>query len=1512
MSNHDVEDIYELSPLQQGMLFYAIYEPDSRAYFEQTTVPYYGELDVRRFALAWQRLTERHTVLRTSFHWEHIDKPVQVVHRSVKIPIDQQDWSNTPRLGQMRRLAAYLERDRNVRFDITRAPLMRLAVIRLAHDEFRIVSSLHHILLDGWSYQLLEEELWAWYEAIGENREPKLETVRPYGDYIAWLQQQDLTKAEAYWKRSLKGLPSPTTFSAVYREDYAEVPLDGELEYGSYEVKLGESSSAALQELARRHHLTLNTVIQGAWAILLNRYCGEDDVVYGMVVSGRPATLAGVESMVGLFINTLPMRARVPPEASLIPWLKSLQMQQLEMRQYEYTPMMEIQRWIDLPSRAALFDSIAVFENLPLMKTEGIPLEEESIELSAAGDAAEAAPPEGTNYALCLLAIPDSSLVFGFYYQQRLLSATTIEGIGRHLLTLLENIAANPNRRLGELPVLSEAEHRRLLEEWNATAKPLPSNRAVASLFEDQALAMPNAPAFLCNGRTLEYGELNREANRLAHRLRALGVQPEVIVAICLERSLEFTVALLAVWKAGGAYLPLDPAYPLERLVFMLQDSAARVLITEGHFSHLFPNVPANVVWLDRDADSADGDCDAQNLACSTTPADLAYVIYTSGSTGRPKGVAVEHGQILNRLHWMWRRYPFAAQEVGCQRTALNFVDSLWEFLGPLLRGVPTVIIPESVLHDSRAFLRELAAHHVTRLWIVPSLLEVLLDAASDLSESLSALQFWVSSGEPLSALLLERFQRTLPNAVLYNLYGTSEVWDATWYDPCESREKLIRVPIGRPIDNVQTYILDSQHRPVPVGVPGELCVGGLGVARGYLNLPELTNEKFIPSPFQLGTRLYRTGDMARYRPDGDIEFLGRSDHQVKIRGTRVELSEVEAAIQQYPEVRQAVVLARENAAGDLRLLAYVVLNSNQNGAPERSAAEAERIAQWCEIWNSTFTQISSEKNDAEDFTGWVSSYTGAPIPADEMREYLGHLARKVLALAPNSVLDIGCGTGALLSCIAPHVRRCLGTDFSAEALARCERRLGTGAHHGITLSNRAADDFSGFEPGCFDVIVLNSVAQYFPSLEYLTRVLECALGKLAAGGRIFLGDIRNLLLLEAFHTSVELHRAAPSLALAELRHRVERRVAEDEQLAVDPAFFLHLPRRLPQITHVQIEPKRGRYRNEFTRFRYDVTLRTSGLPADDCARVWIDWQSSKPDASAIRQMLRDDPEFVEIKRIRSAAFAADSGLCSSLMTADCTTVDQWRRTLAEQDDRGGVDLETLWSLTDELPYRLQLNWSGPVAPDSYDALFSRTDPIPAPPGECLGYAAETASIEARRFANEPLGSMSRARLTRDLRGFLRNRLPDYMIPSIFCVRSSLPLTPNGKVDRAALPEPETAHTASEKRYVAPRTRTEESLARIWQDVLAIANVGVDDNFFDLGGHSLTATRLLSRVRDFFRIDLPLRTIFDCPTIAALAETVEAAGESQVDRGMGPIRPVQRRAYTAVVDAAGRLNSAGT
>jgi amino acid adenylation domain-containing protein/non-ribosomal peptide synthase protein (TIGR01720 family) len=923
-----IEDVYPLTPMQQGMLFHTLLSPGSGVYFEQLVCRLRAPFDAAAFEQAWQRVLERHSILRTAFVWEGLERPLQVVHQRPQLPIEQHDWRGLTEAEQHARFGAFLSEDRERGFALGRAPLVRLTLIRLTDESYRFVCASHHLLLDGWSLSLVLRELCSHYAALSRGEALKLGPARPYRDYIEWLGRQDLAAAERFWRKALAGFTAPTSLG-IERGQPA-----GEPGHAEHETILSPALTAALQAFAQSHQLTLNTVMQGIWAILLSRYSGQEDVLFGATVSGRPAELAGADAMVGLFINTLPVRMRTPAGAPLVPWLRELQARNVELRQYEHSPLVQIQGWSEVArGTAALFNSILVFENYPVYAS----LLEQSGPL-AIGDVRVI---ERTNYPITVIVKPGRTSSVAISYDQQHFDLPAIERLAGHLKQLLESAVADPSGevRIGELGMLSGEEREQLLR-WNETAKRYPGG-TVVEFFEQQAATRPDAVAVVFEEEELGYGELNARANQLARRLREFGVGPDVLVGLCLERSLELVVAVLGVLKAGGAYLPLEPEYPAQRLAYMLGDAKPRVLLTQERLMGVLPGVlpqaagdeppratrsgetDARVWCLDRDWAEVEG-YGTEDLPHLTHPENLAYCIYTSGSTGKPKGAVNTHAGLHNRLQWMQDAYRLTEADRVLQKTPFSFDVSVWEFLWPLASGAALVVARPGAHRDPAALREVINARGVTTLHFVPSMLQVFV-GAGELGRCPSIRQV-MCSGEALSYELQRQFLRGHP-ARLHDLYGPTEASIDVSYWECRDEGDRRSVPIGRPIANTALYILDGDMNPVPVGVAGELYIGGVGLARGYLNRPGLTAERFVPNPYATaaGERLYRTGDRVRYRTDGVIEYLGRLDHQVKVRGFRVELGEIEAALAQHEAIREVVVVAPEDQPGDRRLVAYYV-----------------------------------------------------------------------------------------------------------------------------------------------------------------------------------------------------------------------------------------------------------------------------------------------------------------------------------------------------------------------------------------------------------------------------------------------------------------------------------------------------------------------------------------------------------------------------------------------------------
>jgi amino acid adenylation domain-containing protein len=881
-----------------------------------------GGLDIAALERAFCELVKRHEMLRTRF--AAVDgTPVQVIEQAGSLHLEVGDLSglaDDERLAAVRRRAGEMAREP---FDLERGPLFRATLLKLSAAEHVVVVVMHHIISDGWSLGLLIREVGALYAAlVVGGSSPLAELSVQYADYALWqrdwLQGEVLEQQVAFWKGRLAGAPAVLDLPAD-RKHPAVQSFRGK----THGFLVSQEITAALARLARGEGATLFMVLVAAFQATLSRWSGQDDIVVGTPIAGRRHRQT--EGLIGFFVNTLALRTDLSGDPSfreLLRRVKEVALGAYAHQDLPFEKLVEVLRPVRDLSRQPIFQVFLALQNVPQERLELPGLSVASVEIDGVT----------AKFDLSLYVQETEQGLRGqFEYATDLFEGSTVERLAGHFERLLGGIAADPDCRLSEFVLLGEAERHLLTAEWNATAAAYPQDKCIHGLIAERAARTADAVALIYEDRQLSFTELDRRSNQLAHYLRAFGVGPELVVGLCVERSIEMVVGLLGILKAGAAYLPLDPSYPQERLKYMLADASAAVVVTRAGLIGQLPEHDGRVVWLDAHW-PAIGKEPTQALADCVGPGNLAYVIYTSGSTGIPKGVTGTHGAMMNRIAAQARIVPFTDNDICCQKTPIGFVDAIFETLGPLCRGVALVVASETAGRDPEELTLLIERAQVSRLITVPSLALALV-AEGRARERLAGLRSWTLSGEALSEDLLRRLLAALPGCRFVNLYGSSEIAaDATCY-VSQGREEGT-VPIGRPISNVQTYALDGWLRPVPIGVTGELYIGGAGLARGYLHRPALTAERFVPSPFGAGERLYRTGDLGRWRSDGNLEYLGRLDHQVKVRGHRVELGEIETALVAHPSVRDAVVVAQDDQSGDKRLAAYVV---GEDGAPEAS-----------------------------------------------------------------------------------------------------------------------------------------------------------------------------------------------------------------------------------------------------------------------------------------------------------------------------------------------------------------------------------------------------------------------------------------------------------------------------------------------------------------------------------------------------------------------------------------------
>ncbi|WP_211234359.1 non-ribosomal peptide synthase/polyketide synthase, partial [Paenibacillus taiwanensis] len=930
----EVEDIYTLTPMQKGMWFHTAMDRQAGAYFEQTRFNVQGELDVQLFANSLDSLAKQHAVLRTNFYSGWNGELLQIVYRDKQPGFTYEDLRDMSEQERKLHVEVLAQADKERGFDLERDALMRVLVIRTSDNCSHVIWSSHHILMDGWCLPQLTQEWLETYAAAVQQREMKRTAAPAYSQYIEWLGRQDNDAASKYWSDYLAGYDQQTLLPQGKLQGRSDGYMAEHIVF-----ELGESLSSNMSRVAKKHQVTLNTLLQAAWGIILQKYNGTDDVVFGGVVSGRPAEVAGIESMIGLFINTIPIRVTCDVETDFAGLMARMQEQALESGRYDYYPLYEIQG--KSTQKQDLINHILVFENYPM---------EEQME--QAGDErgqlviTDVQVAEQTNYDFNLVAMPGDDIMFRIEFNANVYDRNSMARLRDHLVHVLEQVTANPRITVGELELATVAEKAELMNSFNDTAADYPQHQTIHRMFEEQTAQTPDAVAVMFEETSLTYQALNEQANRLARTLRKIGVVPDQIVGVMADRSLEMMVGIMAVLKAGGAYVPIAPDYPEERIRYMLEDSKAQVLLIQGSLGEGV-DFAGRVVQLD---DHQMYDADGTNLEAVNQPHDAAYVIYTSGTTGRPKGVMVEHTSVINRLLWMQKRYEIGAEDTIMQKTAITFDVSVWELFWWAFVGSKVCLLPVGGEKNPAVILETIERARITTMHFVPSMLHAFLEHVEQLTpaereRSLRPLRQVFTSGEALLASQVERFQRFIApvnGARLINLYGPTEATvDVTYFD-CEAGQPYVSVPIGKPIDNTRIYIVSAQNQLQPIGVAGELCIAGVGLARGYWMRPELTADKFVTLPAVPGERMYRTGDLARWLSDGNIEYLGRIDHQVKIRGYRIELGEIETQLLRVEAVRETVVVAREDESGQKSLCAYYVAEGELTVGELRAALAEE------------------------------------------------------------------------------------------------------------------------------------------------------------------------------------------------------------------------------------------------------------------------------------------------------------------------------------------------------------------------------------------------------------------------------------------------------------------------------------------------------------------------------------------------------------------------------------------
>nr|AHB38497.1 EpxD [Goodfellowiella coeruleoviolacea] len=1445
------EQARPLTAAQRGIWYAHSSDPTNPAYYIALYVDVPGPVDRAVFERALRQAVAEAEGLRVCFP-QRDDEPSQVVTTP--------DWSLpvidfTAEVEPWSAARAWLHARLDQPFDLAAGPLFDFALLVLSADRVLWYARYHHLVIDGVGINLFTRRVCAIYTALVSDTPVPPNPFGSFGDYLdeeaRFSSSEEFVAARRSWEKRFADAPLPVRL-ADGAGDLARDVLRRTTELTPDQVD-------RLRTAAARAGTRWFGLVVAAVAAYLGRMRGADEVILSLAVTGRASELA--TTVPTMASNVVPVRLPVRPEMSWAELAAEVAAEIGHARAHQRYRGEDVRKDVGSWDGGRYFGPVVNFMPWDGEFTLG--------DRTASAHSISTMPVDDLS-VVCYRTAGGGLRIDTDAHPDRYREGE-LETHHRRLLRLLETLAdTGPQHRLGEVDLVDAAERQRLLHDMNDTARPVPP-ATLPELFAAQAAATPDAVAVDSEAGHLSYADLDARANALASRLCSAGVGPSTPVAILMERSVDLVVAILAVTKAGGVYVPLDLRYPTPRMRAVLDDVGARLLLVDQTTRRHEAAEGATVLEVGAAQDGQVGDVPPPHLR----PDSLAYIMYTSGSAGTPKGVAVTHRNVVEFV--ADRRFQAEAHRRVLMHSPHAFDASTYEMWVPLLSGGRVVIAPGEV---DAALLRAYAgAGRITALFLTTGLFGVLAEEDPGCFAGLG--EVW-TGGEAGSPRAFGRVVDACPNTRVISVYGPTET---TTFATCQHIGPGIQseraIPIGRPMDNVRAYVLDDALGLVPQGGVGQLYLAGSGLARGYTNSPGMTAQRFLPDPFgPPGQRMYATGDLVRWRPDATLEFVGRADSQVKLRGFRVEPGDIEAALKRHPAVSQAAVVVRENELTGKRLVAYVV--PADGDAPEDESAR-EQVAEWQEIYRSVYHDAARVAL-GENFAGWNSSYDAEPIPLAQMREWQDATVASVLQLRPRRVLEIGVGSGLLLARIAPTCEAYWGTDFSAEAIdalrVHLERETAagnTGLADRVRLRCQPADDVNGLPTGFFDTVILNSVVQYFPNVDYLADVLRAAVDLVVPGGAVFVGDVRLLRLQRSFHTAVELRRAGTGRTLAMLQRSIAQDVLLDKELLVDPEFFHALGTRIEEVDQVRVRIKRGRAHNELTRYRYEAVLRKRAAPgtsapedgADQCPV--LRWGSDVADLAALAELLTTRrPARALLVRVPNRRVFAE------VRAERLARTDSVAAALAALEDNpptegaGSVpDPEDVHELGERLGFTVRATWSPEDTEGRLDFFFTTAADAAEPTRTPAGDLA-TAPLAA--YASDPSRSRRLSALATSLAPYLHDRLPDYMVPSAFVVLDRLPLTANGKLDRRALPEPklDTAEGVN-----GPRTPVEEILCNLFAEVLGVPRVGVDDRFFDLGGHSLLATRLISRVRATLRVEATVGDLFDAPTVAGFAALLD-------------------------------------
>ncbi|GAB3264612.1 hypothetical protein GCM10027347_31780 [Larkinella harenae] len=1451
----------------------------TRSYNMLTSLRFRGALDRTALERAIQTLVNRHESLRMLFS---ADGESLCILKELPIKLAYQDLSAQTITEKETLIAEYVQQETGYVFDLQNGPLLRTALFKLAEDEFRLVLTSHHSTRDGWSMGAILLDLSALYSAYAQNLPVLLPDAPSYADYaveqLQFAQSAEYQRVENFWinkyKDNIPVFDLPTDFprpaARTFKSQRLDFPMDSEF-------------VQAIKKMGLKAGCSFVTTLLGAFEVLLHRLSGQEDIVVGLPAAGQSIT--GNNRLVGHCVNLLPLRSHLEPNQKFADFLKICRQSVFDAYEHQRLTFSDLVRKLNIPRDASRIPLVPIVFNIDMGMNDGVQFHGLTHELISH-------PKEYENFEIFFNATgSEKALTLECAYNTQLFSAETINRMMGDFMNLLKTVVADPAVVISEIKFASENSLSEKLAQWNDTKATYPAHIPLHELISQTVATYPDKTAVRFYKQEISYRTLDATANQLAHHLIRSGVKKGDIVGISLDRTPEMLITLLAILKAGAAYLPLDPAYPQERVTFMLNDASANLLITSEKYKGRLRG-QASEMLIEKALKESEGES-AEQPDTRVSGQDLAYVLYTSGSTGKPKGVMIEHRNLINFLWSMQVAPGIDKNDVLLAVSTISFDIAGLELYLPLIAGASILLVDLTVTRDGRLLLDLVRSENVSMLQATPSTWRMLLDIGWDQPLPLKAL----TGGEALSDDLADKL--TTKCAELWNVYGPTET---TVWSTIKKVTKGELITVGRPVHNTQVYILDEFLKPVSVGTVGEIFIAGDGVARGYMNRPDLTEERFLKNPFSQtsGSRMYRTGDLGRFLENGEIQCLGRIDHQVKVRGHRIELGEIENAIGTIPDIKETAVIARETRSGDNVLVAYVV--------PEAIATN-DKAPSWQERWDMIYNvgvDHDSETSEQVLELAIAEQLSGKKDVKDEIDDWVQQSIRRIKRLRPQRIMEVGCGAGQLLFELAPEASLYVGSDYSPTAIENLREKLALNKTkwRNVKTAVANADDFSAVPAGSLDLVLIHSVAQYFPDTAYLQRVIEEAVKVVAPGGCIFIGDMQGKGTLRMHHTFDQFPRSSPENTVADFKKIVDRRLFIEDEFMADPAYFYALPQAIPAISGVDIQLREGKYLNETTKHHYDIWLYVGQSPEVAEADIVIDW---RPDLTpeALERKLAEQPQAVlQLRSVFNSRTADDHTLIQMIdgLSDETLLKDAKFRIPATPIN---VNPATLWAVGEKHNFNAHVRWASDGADNLLDVVFipnSRSQQVPARPA---AITLENASLND--FARNPFkhNLVVPAEQLQEWKNHIRQHLPDYMVPSNFVVMAKLPLTPNGKIDRKALPDPMLEADENRNGFMAPRTDVEKLVADIWMECLRLEKISVLDNFFELGGHSLIAVQVMTRLEKKTGKRLPLSMLFEYPTVEKLASTLHMNGRSVTWDSLVPIKPQGTKTPLYIVHGAG-------